>query len=95
MCLLWQQYLLGLHHQNRLSILGEAKVIKQTTGLNRCACRGRVEGVQASSQHLAQEVVLGNALLGHHVDQGPEGAVLLSLRSSPEATCNCWTLSEQ
>ena len=62
---------------------------KLTDGLSKHACKGRVEAVQASPQHLAQEVILGNALLGDHIDQGPEGAVSLSLQSSPIATCSC------
>lgn len=55
---------------------------KRHIGLSKRACRGGVKAVQGSLQHPAQEVILGNTLLGHHVDQGTEGAVPLLLHSA-------------
>ena len=80
-CLLWQQYLLG-YITRRGSATSEGQDhTKQEYRFSEHACRGRVKAVQGSLQHPAQEVILGNALFWHHVDQGPEGAVPLLLHS--------------
>lgn len=52
------------------------------SGLRRHACGARgSRAVHSALQYVSQEVILGDALLWHHVDQGPEGAILLSLQS--------------